>query len=140
MEITFGQQELAQIARKVIEAANPRVLAFYGAMGTGKTTIIKAILTELGADDAGNSPTFGIVNEYHDTSGQLLAFHFDIYRLNNSVEALDLGFEEYLDKHCWIFMEWPEKIQDLLPESYARIRIEALGSGMRRLTLENLPR
>jgi tRNA threonylcarbamoyladenosine biosynthesis protein TsaE len=139
MEITFGKKDLAAVARKVTQASKDRVVAFYGAMGSGKTTLIKAILAELGAADAGNSPTFGIVNEYHDRSGELLAFHFDFYRLHDEEEALDLGVEEYFERNCWVFIEWPDKIQQLLPGSYTKITLETLHSGRRKLSVEHIP-
>ena len=83
-------------------------------MGAGKTTLIKAILKEMGAIDSGSSPTFGIVNEYHNKDGELLAYHFDFYRLNDETEAYDMGLEDYLSQDCYIFIEWPEKIPSLI--------------------------
>lgn len=102
-------------------------------MGGGKTTLIKAILKELGAADTGNSPTFGIVNEYHDQKGGLLAYHFDFYRLNHETEALDLGLEDYLNRDAWVFIEWPEKLVDLLPEDAMAVHIEIIDLDTRAL-------
>ena len=114
----YTEPEIQEVARQIIDSATSKTLAFYAPMGAGKTTLIKAVLKELGAADSGSSPTFGIVNEYHDQNGALLAFHFDFYRLNHETEALDLGLEDYLGRDRWIFIEWPEKIGTYLPEGY----------------------
>lgn len=133
MDITFTESRIQEVARQLIAAVPGRVLAFYGDMGAGKTTLIKALLRELGAGDTGSSPTFGIVNEYHNKEGALLAYHFDFYRLEDETEALDLGFEEYLRQDAWIFMEWPEKIAGLLPEDSCRVELEIADTDKRRL-------
>lgn len=133
MDVTFTESGIRQVARQLISSVPGKVLAFYGDMGAGKTTLIKAILRELGAGDPGSSPTFGIVNEYHGREGGLLAYHFDFYRLEDETEALDLGFEEYLQQDAWIFMEWPEKIAGLLPEDSCRVQLEITEAGQRRL-------
>ena len=88
-------------------------------MGVGKTTLIKEIIKVLGATDSGSSPTFGLVNEYADETGELIAYHFDFYRIEDESEALDIGFEDYLASGKWILIEWPERIPSLLPtDSY----------------------
>lgn len=134
MEITFSQDDLSKVAKQLLESVPGKLLAFYGSMGAGKTTLIKALLKELGASDHGSSPTFGIVNEYHGPKNKLLAFHFDFYRLEDEIEALDLGLEDYLSQDAWIFMEWPEKIEGLLPENTTRIRLKVRGKQNRVLT------
>lgn len=133
MDVTFTESGIREVARQLLSSVPGKVLAFYGDMGAGKTTLIKAILRELGAGDPGSSPTFGIVNEYHNREGGLLAYHFDFYRLEDETEALDLGFEEYLQQDAWIFMEWPEKIGGLLPEDSCRVQLEITEAGQRRL-------
>jgi tRNA threonylcarbamoyladenosine biosynthesis protein TsaE len=135
MDVTFTEAQIQEVARQLTDAVPGKVLAFYGAMGAGKTTLIKALLRELGAKDSGSSPSFGIVNEYHDKAGQVLAYHFDFYRLEEETEALDLGFEDYLAQDAWIFMEWPEKIAGLLPEEAACIRLEVVDAGTRSLQI-----
>lgn len=135
MELTFKLQELDMVAKKILDNSPSKILAFYGDMGAGKTTLIKALLRVLGARDSGSSPTFGIVNEYHDANEQLLAFHFDFYRLNDETEALDFGLEEYLAQDAYVFLEWPEKVASLLPGDMAKVHIEILGPGSRRLHL-----
>ncbi|MCL4119995.1 UNVERIFIED_CONTAM: hypothetical protein GTU68_001380 [Idotea baltica] len=105
-------------------------------MGAGKTTLIKALVEELGGGTVANSPTFGIVNEYHKVDGELLGYHFDFYRLKDETEALDMGFEDYLAQDVWIFIEWPEKIQSFLPENASNITIDIIDPVTRRLELD----
>ena len=106
-------------------------------MGAGKTTLIKALVKEMDGEETANSPTFGIVNEYHFKDGSLLGYHFDFYRLNDETEALDFGLEDYLAQDCWIFMEWPEKIPSFLPEERTEIHIEIIDSVTRQIRLDN---
>ncbi|WP_400073203.1 tRNA (adenosine(37)-N6)-threonylcarbamoyltransferase complex ATPase subunit type 1 TsaE [Zobellia russellii] len=135
MNITYTENEIKNVAATVIEKATDKVLLFDAPMGAGKTTLIKAIANQLGAADAGNSPTFGIVNEYENTEGELLAYHFDFYRLNNELEALDMGLEDYLHQDVWVFIEWPEKISSFLPENSTQIHIEILDPNTRLLKI-----
>ncbi len=135
MEITFREQRIDAVAREVLNTASSKILCFYGAMGTGKTTLIKSILRELGAKDSGSSPTFGIINEYHTPNGDILAYHFDFYRLEDPTEALDLGFEEYLDRDKWIFIEWPQNIESLLPEEHTSVMLEFIQADKRLLRM-----
>lgn len=135
MELVFTQEGLQEAAIEILEKSSTKILAFYGPMGAGKTTLIKAIVRELGGQDAGSSPTFGIVNEYHFRNGSLLGYHFDFYRLEDETEALDLGFEEYLGHDAWVFMEWPERIELLLPAALTRIELTAVDAKTRRLKL-----
>ncbi|SDE28259.1 tRNA threonylcarbamoyladenosine biosynthesis protein TsaE [Pricia antarctica] len=133
MEISYQEPQLQEIAQQVIEMATSKTFCFQAPMGAGKTTLIKAMLKELGAGDTGHSPTFGIVNEYHDQNGNLLAYHFDFYRLNDEMEALDLGLEDYLTQNVWIFIEWPEKIASLLPNDTTNIYIKIMDAETREL-------
>lgn len=114
----------------VAQMGDNKVFAFYGKMGAGKTTFIKAICEELGVEDVVNSPTFAIVNEYTDGEGEPI-FHFDFYRIKKESEAYDIGFEEYVYSGHLCFMEWPELIEDLLPEDTVRVSIEELEDGSR---------
>lgn len=97
-------------------------LAFYGEMGAGKTTLIKAICKELGVKDTTSSPTFAIINEYV-AKNSLPVHHFDFYRINSEFEAYDFGYEEYLYSGELCLIEWPEKIENLLPVPYIKIQI-----------------
>ena len=100
------------------------VFAFYGKMGAGKTTFIKAICQELGVTDNITSPTFAIVNEYRsDLAGELI-YHFDFYRIKKLEEAYDIGYENYFDSGNLCLIEWPEMIEPLLPEKYIRVEIQ----------------
>lgn len=99
-----------------------RVFAFHGDLGAGKTTFIKAICEALGVKDAMSSPSFAIVNEYHDQEGRPV-YHFDLYRLRRPEEAFDIGLEEYLYSGHYCFIEWPEKAEELLPGGTVQVRI-----------------
>lgn len=136
MELVYTQEEIPEIAKKIIQESSVNILAFYAPMGAGKTTLITAIMKELGSGDEASSPTFGLVNEYETKGGKLLGYHFDFYRLNNEIEALDMGLEDYLNTDAWIFMEWPEKISNLLPTAITKIYIEILSPTKRRLTID----
>ncbi len=105
------------------QTGDSRIIAFYGSMGSGKTTIIKAVCETLGAVDIVTSPTFTLVNEYRTLNGESL-FHFDFYRIKKTEEVFDFGIEEYFSSGKYCFMEWPELIEDILPETTVRIRIE----------------
>lgn len=107
------------------------VFAFYGKMGAGKTTFIKAICEELGVEDAITSPTFAIVNEYRsDVSGELI-YHFDFYRIKKLEEVYDMGFEDYFYSGALCFIEWPELIEELLPSDAVKVTIEEGENGER---------
>lgn len=102
-------------------AGDEKIFLFYGPMGAGKTTFISTLCRLLGSEDEAGSPTFSIVNEYAYDGG--LIYHFDFYRLNSEIEALDFGIEEYLYSKEFCFLEWPEKIASLLPEHYVKVQI-----------------
>lgn len=104
------------------KAGDSKLLAFYGAMGSGKTTIIKAICEVLGAVDIATSPTFTLVNEYKTITGESL-YHFDFYRIRKTEEVFDFGIEEYFDSGFYCFMEWPELVEDILPPGTVKINI-----------------
>jgi len=113
------------------EIGNQRLIALYGKMGAGKTTFTGAICRVLGvSEDAVGSPTFAIVNEYRGADGEPI-FHFDFYRIENDAEALDIGLYEYLDSGCLCIMEWPENIENLLPEECLKVYIEETHDGSR---------
>ncbi len=112
------------------EMGGNRIFAFYGKMGVGKTTFIKAVCEELGVTDVINSPTFAIVNEYMDGNGRPV-YHFDFYRIRKPAEVLDIGFEDYIDSDALCFMEWPELIGDYLPEETVKVYVEEEDDGSR---------
>lgn len=116
-------QELPLLAKSILSFAGPsKIFAFYGDMGSGKTTLIKAISSQLGSEDDFSSPTYGIVNEYHTKSSEVI-YHMDLYRLNSAEEALDAGVEEYLNSDAYCFIEWPQVVESLLPEDVVKLYI-----------------
>ena len=125
MEIRIKSiEEIAVAAKEFVAAMGERkVFAFYGKMGAGKTTFIKAVCEELGVEDVINSPTFAIVNEYVDGQGEPV-YHFDFYRIKNRQEVMDLGYEDYVYSGHVCFMEWPELIENLLPDDAVKVTIE----------------
>lgn len=130
--IIKDKRELRSAARKLIDInGEKRILAFYGSMGAGKTTIIKTVCKVLGAVDIVSSPTFTLVNEYNTSKGDTI-YHIDFYRIKKKDEVYDFGFEEYLSGGSYCFMEWPELVEDLLPPETVRIRI-SVGSNEERI-------
>lgn len=118
-----SQDELPDVARAVIEAIGRRtVVAFRGEMGAGKTTLIREIVAQLGAADTVTSPTFAIVNQYKGTGNRRI-YHFDFYRIDDLREAYDFGYEEYFYSGDVCLVEWPEKIEQLLPDNVLTVRI-----------------
>ena len=135
MEFEFSLDEI-NIAVAELLAQNPqKVILFNGEMGAGKTTFIKELCSALGVDDPMSSPTFSLVNEYETKNGEIV-YHFDVYRLKNESEALDMGIEDYLYSGNWCFIEWAEKIPNLIPEAHSSITIKVLSNGKRQLTLK----
>lgn len=134
MQIEYTEAQIEIVAAQIIENVPNKTLCFYGQMGAGKTTLIKALVKLLKGSSEANSPTFGIVNEYFDSKEDLIAYHFDFYRLNDESEAYDFGIEDYLNSDVWIFMEWPDKIASILPEDSVKIGIEVINPTTRRLT------
>ena len=124
MQFTINDlSELETVAQTLLQTMSDKhIFAFYGSMGAGKTTFIKAICHVLGSEDSVTSPTITLVNEYVTDKGDSL-YHFDFYRLNKVTEALDFGVEEYFDKDSYCFIEWPEIIEDLLPEDTVNVNI-----------------
>lgn len=122
----------AAAAKFISEMGGRKLFAFYGDMGVGKTTFIAEVCRRLGASEDSGSPTFSIVNEYTDASGNPI-YHFDFYRLENPADALEIGAEDYFYSGELCFMEWPEKIGTLLPEETVRVEIDELPDGSRRI-------
>ena len=126
-----GLQDIQRAARQFVEAMGERkVFAFYGPMGVGKTTFIKAVCEQLQVDDAITSPTFAIVNEYQTRQG-LPVFHFDFYRIRKIEEVYDMGYEDYFYSSDPCFIEWPELIEEILPDDAVKVTITEMGDGSR---------
>ena len=133
MQIIIKSPEtIRESAKAFVEAmGDSTIFAFYGSMGAGKTTFIKAICEEMGVEDVITSPTFAIVNEYRSaTSGELI-YHFDFYRIKKQEEVYDMGYEDYIESGAVCFMEWPELIEDLLPEDVVKVSIKQQKDGSR---------
>lgn len=123
-EITATQQQLPEVAKAILETySNERVFGFYGEMGTGKTTLIKEICRQLGVQDITSSPTFAIINEYWTDNGNPL-YHFDFYRIDEPADATRIGFEDYLYSGSYCFIEWTEKVEEILQDDFIPIRIQ----------------
>lgn len=132
MEIKIQNLDtIREAAREFINhIGEHRVFAFYGKMGAGKTTFVKAICEELGVDDVITSPTFAIVNEYQTKSPSTI-YHFDFYRIKKLEEVYDMGYEDYFYSGALCFIEWPELIEDLLPDDAVEVTIEETDDGTR---------
>ncbi|AEM72121.1 Uncharacterized protein family UPF0079, ATPase [Allomuricauda ruestringensis DSM 13258] len=135
MKRNFALDEIHEVAKEVLQVAPNKVLCLYGDMGVGKTTLVKALVKELGAVELANSPTFGLVNEYHDDKDTPIAYHFDFYRLNDEMEALDMGLEDYLNSDVWLFIEWPNKIPSLLPDDAVGVFLHFVEESTRSIEL-----
>ncbi|MFT6754816.1 MAG: tRNA threonylcarbamoyladenosine biosynthesis protein TsaE [Urechidicola sp.] len=122
MKLNYSLDELPEIASKIIQNATYKTILFNGKMGAGKTTLIKEIVKQLGVKDVANSPTFSLVNEYVSENNETI-YHFDFYRIENDDEAYDIGIEDYFDSNAWCFIEWGEKVENLLPLEIVTITI-----------------
>ena len=134
MKITFTLEQINQVAKKILDKNPHKVILLNGEMGVGKTTLIKELAKILGVTEPTSSPTFSLVNEYQASNNQLV-YHFDVYRLKNENEALDMGIDEYLYSGNWCFIEWAEKIPNLLPQQHSVIDIKLLSHNERELIL-----
>jgi tRNA threonylcarbamoyladenosine biosynthesis protein TsaE len=114
MNKNYLLEQVPEIAKEILESVNTKILLFYGEMGTGKTTLIKELVKQLGVVENVSSPTFSLVNEYHSDNAGII-YHFDFYRIENESEAYDIGLEEYFFNDNWCFIEWPRKVENLLP-------------------------
>ncbi len=128
--------DLPAAAAAILELLDGRrIVAFRGGMGAGKTTLIREICHQLGVGDTVTSPTFALVNEYHDGTGTPV-YHFDFYRTERIEEAFDLGYEEYFDSGNLCLIEWPEKIEALLPDDPMTVAISVTGEESRSITID----
>lgn len=126
-----SQNDLSTVAEDLLQKhADERVFGFYGEMGAGKTTLIKEICRQLGVTATTSSPTFAIVNEYFTAEGEPV-YHFDFYRIDSIDEAVKIGFDDYLYSGDYCFIEWTEKVEEMLPDDYVRVDIKVLEDGRR---------
>jgi len=126
-------ESLDRSARQLLEAfPDNRIFAFYGEMGAGKTTIIKALCRVLKVNDITSSPSFGLIHEYASEKGESV-YHFDFYRIETVEEIFDIGYEEYMFSGKYCFLEWPEMVETILPEETVRIALSVVEGGMREL-------
>ena len=134
MKIEFSLNEIDSVANRILEQNPEKVILFEAEMGTGKTTLIKALCKALKVEDTISSPTFSLVNEYETINGEPV-YHFDFYRLKSEKEALDFGVEDYLYSGNFCFLEWSEKIPNLIPDKLTVIKIRVLENENRELIL-----
>lgn len=137
MEIKIEKLDnIREAAREFIaNIGDSTVFAFYGNMGAGKTTFVKAVCEELGVDDVITSPTFSIVNEYRSEQTGELIYHFDFYRVKKIEEVYDMGFEDYFYSGALCFIEWPELCEEVLPDDTVKVYIKEEPDGSRTVTL-----
>lgn len=140
MELTYicsSVEELDGIATDILnKIPGPRVFALFGEMGSGKTTLVKSLCKALGSSDKVSSPTFSLVNEYLSESKGCI-FHFDVYRINKLEELMDIGYETYFFSDCYVFIEWSEKITELLPEKSVYVKIRETDTGIREILVQD---
>jgi tRNA threonylcarbamoyladenosine biosynthesis protein TsaE len=134
MESNYELSQLSRVAQDVIDHSESKILLFYGPMGSGKTTLIKEIVAQLGVREVTSSPTFSLVNEYLTEAGDSI-YHFDFYRIEHEEEAFDIGFEEYLESGSWCLIEWPENVENLLPLDSVVIKISINQDDSRKIQL-----
>ena len=137
LNFTYQIQDVEQVAKTVLDNLDSKTVLFAGDLGVGKTTLIKAMVKQLGSFDTVSSPTFSLVNEYESEQG--LIYHFDFYRIENEEEALQFGIEDYLSSDAWLFMEWPDRIPGLLPEEANVVTIKHHDNTSRALKLTKKP-
>ena len=133
-KIKYKLENIELAVNFILSNINTRFLLFNGTMGSGKTTLIKAIVSKLGSTDSVSSPTFSLVNEYKINNS--IAYHFDFYRIENETEVLDVGIEDYFLKDSWCFMEWSEKIPNLIPDNVNYINFKVLDDDNRTIEID----
>jgi tRNA threonylcarbamoyladenosine biosynthesis protein TsaE len=131
----YNLSQIDEIASEILTESEHKIIAFHGEMGVGKTTLIKVLAKQLGVNELTNSPTFSIVNEYR--TPQDVLYHFDCYRMEDEEEAYDIGIEDYLYSDAWCFIEWPERIENVLPKEITMIKIDKINEELRSIQLKN---
>ena len=134
MRVNFTLDTIEDVAKDLLDQLDSKTVLFYGEMGAGKTTLIRALVKALGGTSEASSPTFSLINEYQVKDD--LVYHFDFYRLDSAEEALDIGIDDYFSSGHYIFIEWPDKIDVLLPEMSVKIYIKIVDNRSRALDLE----
>ena len=134
MRVSFTLDTIEDVAKDLLAQLDCKTVLFYGEMGAGKTTLIRALVKALGGTTEASSPTFSLINEYQVNDD--IVYHFDFYRLNNAEEALDIGIDDYFSSEHYIFVEWPDKIDVLLPEMSVKVYIKIVDNCSRALDLE----
>jgi len=134
MKIEFDILDIDKVAETILDNVHSKIMLFKGSMGAGKTTLIKALVRRLGSLDVVSSPTFALMNEYLTTDCKI--YHYDFYRIKELEEALDLGFDEFIEEDAWNMIEWPDLVVGLLPLSYVEIEIDKLTDTKRVLHLK----
>ena len=132
MERIYSLDQIDDVAQSIIALIKENVITLTGEMGAGKTTLIKALCKALNCSDVVSSPTFSLINEYRNSSGNPL-YHFDCYRIENEMEAYDFGAEEYLFSSHTCFVEWPQNIANLLPRDHHQIKLEKIDATSRKI-------
>tara|TARA_B110001450_G_C17364341_1_gene376905 strand:+ start:213 stop:632 length:420 start_codon:yes stop_codon:yes gene_type:complete len=132
--INYNLEDISLAADFILKNATCKTLIFNGVMGSGKTTLIKALVNRLGSTDNVSSPTFSIVNEYNANGSTV--FHFDFYRIENEYEALDIGVEDYMSQNNWCFLEWAEKIPNLIPNNINYINFKQSEDNTRTIEID----
>jgi tRNA threonylcarbamoyladenosine biosynthesis protein TsaE len=135
LNTTYALHEADEVAEKLINILDSKIVLLQGAMGVGKTTLVKSITKALGGEDDVSSPTFSIVNEYKIKDG--LLYHFDLYRIQDIEEAYSFGIEEYLYSGNWIIIEWPEVIKPILENDFSEVFLEEKTKHLRTIKLKN---
>lgn len=130
---TYQLKDIDTIAKKVLDHMSSKTLLFNGAMGSGKTTLINALLKAMNSKDVATSPTFSIVNEYTIPNDKV--YHFDFYRIESIDEVYNFGIEDYFNSNHWLFLEWPQRVEDIVPKDAQTIVITALDDTTRSLKL-----
>jgi tRNA threonylcarbamoyladenosine biosynthesis protein TsaE len=131
--IIYSIDEIEDVAKKILSLnLNSKIYILYGNMGSGKTTLIKSIVEKLDIDSVANSPTFSIINEYYN--GDKI-YHFDLYRIKDMDELLDIGIEEYVNGSNICFIEWPDLVIEMLPKNYNTLKLEVISNNERKLTI-----
>jgi tRNA threonylcarbamoyladenosine biosynthesis protein TsaE len=133
IELTYHLKDIDAIAANILEHLTAKIILFNGSMGAGKTTFINALLKGMHSDDVASSPTFSIVNEYMTPNDKI--YHFDCYRIESLEEAYDFGIEDYFNSNNWLFIEWPEHIEEFLPKHTQTITLTDLNDNRRSLKL-----
>ncbi|WP_458626663.1 tRNA (adenosine(37)-N6)-threonylcarbamoyltransferase complex ATPase subunit type 1 TsaE [Winogradskyella sp. PC D3.3] len=133
LEFTYHLKDIDAIAAEVLDHLDVKTVLFNGNMGAGKTTFVNALLKAMHSNDVATSPTFSIVNEYNIPNDKI--YHFDFYRIESIEEAYNFGIEDYLSSTHWVFMEWAERIEELIPEHSQKITITDLQDNKRSLEL-----